>query len=161
MPLTPNERRALLYSMIISIVITIAAASAAPFWWHPFLRWAGFEAEIVALEGGCGGYQLYAQNRWAALGAAVRAGPSPDGKKINGYAGNEIVTVDGWVHSDVAYPTNSSPWDSDIWFHLADGTGWVSFAGLRSAPTTPDPTGFSTDGGIPPATPPDCEGRVA
>jgi hypothetical protein len=161
MPLTPNERRSLVYGTIISIVITAAAASAAPFWWHPFLRTIGAEPEVAALAGGCSGYQLYAQNRWAPTGAAVRVAPGPDAKKVNGFAGNEVVTVDGWVHGKVALPTNTAPWNSDIWFHLSDGSGWVSFPGLRSAPNSTDPTGRSPDGGIPPATPPDCQGHVA
>jgi len=67
--------------------------------------------------------------------------------------------VNGWVHGRVGYATNEPPFDSDVWFHLADGAGWVSFAGVRMNPTTFDPTG-TADGGPPAATSPSCEGAI-
>jgi hypothetical protein len=114
---------------------------------------------VTSLIGGCGGFQLYAQNRWAPFGAAVRESPSPAARQVAGIPGNGIVYVDGWIHGPVAYPLDSAPWNSDAWFHLADGTGWVSFAGTRAVPTDQDPTGRA-DGGIPAPTPPDCEGSI-
>jgi hypothetical protein len=116
-------------------------------------------SSVTPIIGGCQGFQLYAQNRWAPLGAAVRESPSAAARQVAGIPGNGIVYVDGWIHGPVAYPLNSEPWNSDVWFHLADGTGWVSFAGTRGVPTDIDPTGRA-DGGIPSPIPPDCEGSI-
>jgi hypothetical protein len=66
--------------------------------------------------------------------------------------------VNGYVHGDVAWPLNSAPWNSDIWFHVADG-GWVSFAGVRAVPTTYDPTGHE-DGGLAVKALPECQGLL-
>jgi hypothetical protein len=70
------------------------------------------------------------------------------------------IAVDEWVHSRPAYPTNSAPWNSDVWFHLADNSGWVSFAGVRATPVKHDPTGEDPDGGTPAPTSGRCEGSV-
>jgi hypothetical protein len=121
-------------------------------------EWTGHE--IASFSGGCGGYQLYAQNRWNPVGASVRGAPDTLARKVGGYGPNEVVAVDGWVHAKVAYPTNRTPWDSDVWFHLSDGSGWVSFAGVRGAPSDLDPTGRALDGGIPAGTPASCQGSL-
>lgn len=115
---------------------------------------------VASLIGGCTRYNLYAQNRFPPLGARVMAAPLPDAKKVDGRAGNEIVTVDGWVRTKAPYPTNPEPWNSDIWFHLADQSGWVSFAGVRSAPTSPDMNGRDPYGGEPAGLDRSCEGSV-
>jgi len=115
---------------------------------------------VLGFEGGCEPFTLYAQNRWAALGASVRAEPAPTGEKVGSFAPNELVTTDGWVRSRSAYPTNSPPWNSDAWFHLADNSGWVSFAAVRSDPTSPDPTGLDPDGGRPAPLSETCGGSI-
>lgn len=117
-------------------------------------------AGVAALIGECPRYNLYAQNRYPPLGARVMATPLPDAAKVGGRAGNEIVTVDGWVRTRAPYPTNSAPWNSDIWFHLADQSGWVSFAGVRSAPSSPDMNGHDPYGGEPAGLDRECEGTV-
>lgn len=106
----------------------------------------------------CPKFGVYAQNRWSPLGAAERSQPDVLSQKIGGFAGNEVIAVDGWLHTgkDV-YPTNTPPWNSDIWFHVANSPqGWVSFAGVRGEPVAPDPTGRA-DGGMPAPTPNACE----
>jgi hypothetical protein len=112
-------------------------------------------------SGGCKPFIVYAQNRWDPSGAAVRGEPSPLSAKIGGFAGNEVVAVNGWVDADKApYPNNPAPFNSAVYFHLVpDATGldkYVSFAGVRGEVTQPDPA--STDGGTPAPTAQDCKG---
>jgi hypothetical protein len=103
-------------------------AGSAPWWWPPVHRAvnSALGRETTAFSGGCGGYQLYAQNRWSSTGASIRRAPDALSAKVGGFGPNEIVAVDGSIHSKVAYPNNPSPWDSDVWFHLADDRGWVA-----------------------------------
>lgn len=110
--------------------------------------------------GGCDAFGVYAQNRWAPVGAAVREEPDVLSAKLSpSFAPNEVIAVDGWVSTgEPVYPTNPEPWNSDIWYHLANRDGWVSFAGVRAAPTEPDQTLRSPDGGQPAPTTPECEG---
>lgn len=114
-----------------------------------------------SFTGGCDVFRVYAQNRYAPLGAAVRAEPDVLSEKLEpSFAGNEVIAVDGWVETgEPAYPTNPAPWNSDVWFHLANRRGWVNFAAVRAEPTTPDPTGLARDGGAPASTAPDCRGE--
>lgn len=157
---TPFGRRA--EAIVISLLVTLVTAGSAPWWWPPVHRavdnWLG--REVASFSGGCGGYQIYAQNRWDPVGTAIRSAPDPLAKKLGGFGPNEIVAVDGWVHGKVPYPNNPAPWDSDVWFHLSDGRGWVSYAGVRGAPSEYDPTLHSQDGGIPPPTPSACAGTL-
>lgn len=107
--------------------------------------------------GGCDKFSVYAQNRWEPLGTAIRKEPDVLSEKIGGFAPNEVIAVNGWYDSgEPTYPTNSEPWNSSDWFRLANQEGWVSFAGVRGEPTSPDPTG-QADGGYPAVQLPDCE----
>lgn len=115
---------------------------------------------VSGLVGGCEAFTVFAQNRWAPLGTAVRAEPFGVAEKVGSFAPNELIAVDGWVRTRAPYPSNSEPWNSDKWFHLENNAGWVSFAGVRADPTTPDPTGFDEDGGRPAPTPDECSGSV-
>jgi hypothetical protein len=115
------------------------------------------ESQSPDADGGCEPFRVYAQNRWAPVGASERSEPDVLAIKTGGYAGNEVVAVDGWFDTDVpVYPSNSEPWDSDIWFRTTTG-GWVAFAAVRSKPSVLDPTGLSSDGGIPVVLDPACE----
>lgn len=148
-------------TVVISLLLAVITASSAPWWWPKVV---GLFDDLTgraaaSFSGGCGGYQLYAQNRWNPVGASIRQAPDPLARKSGGFSPNEIVAVDGWVHAKVAYPNNPVPYDSDVWFHLSDGNGWVAFGGVRGAPTDLDPTGRS-NGGIPAATPTDCRGQL-
>lgn len=110
-------------------------------------------------RGGCEKYRVYAQNRWQPYGTAIRQAPDVLSQKIGGFAPNEVIAVNGWIEAaEPAYPTNKAPWNSKKWLHLANQDGWVSFAGVRGAPVSEDPTGTSLDGGPVAATPPNCEG---
>jgi hypothetical protein len=118
-------------------------------------------SEVQDINGGCSKYIIYSQDRWKPYGAKLMATPYRDAKQIGGIPPNKLIYVDGWVHSEIAQPSNViPPWNSDIWFHLADGSGWVSLAGTRAVPTPPDPTGLSTNGGTPPPTPSKCEAAL-
>lgn len=110
-------------------------------------------------RGGCEAFRVYAQNRWDPLGTAVREEPNVLASKLDpSFAPNEVIAVDGWLDTgEPVYPTNPAPWNSGIWFRLANREGWISFAGVRGEPTTPDPTGLSDDGGLPALPPKDCE----
>ncbi len=109
------------------------------------------------MSGGCAAFQVFAQGRWKPYGTAVRRDPSVLSPQVGGYAENMSITVDGWVHSRPAYPTNTAPWNSDVWYHVSDG-GWVSFPGVRSTPVAEDPTGVDSDGGPPPPVSTACQG---
>lgn len=115
---------------------------------------------VVGMSGGCDGYQVFAQNRWDPRGAVARAAPNITARITDRFGRNESMIVDGWVHGRPAYPTNTAPWNSDIWLHLADDSGWVSFAGVRETPVSYDPTGLSKNGGTPVPTPGKCRGAV-
>lgn len=115
----------------------------------------------VSIVGGCQPFKIYAQNRWNPLGTAIREAPYPDAKQIGGFAPNQILFVNGWVRTRTGVETNTPPWNSDQWFHLADDTGWVSFAGVRADPTPFDPTGLDPDGGRPVPTAPECSAIAA
>ncbi|MDB5185940.1 MAG: hypothetical protein JWL85_463 [Candidatus Saccharibacteria bacterium] len=111
-------------------------------------------------QGGCEVFRVYAQNRWAPLGTAVREEPDVLSPKLDpSFAPNEVIAVNGWVETgEPVYPTNPSPWNSGKWYRVANRKGWVSFAGVRGEPTAPDPTGgFSKEGGQPAPLSPDCE----
>lgn len=92
---------------------------------------------VASFVAGCKPFNLHAQNRWDPIGAARWVAPMPTAKKEPAFGGNELVAIDGWVRTRAAYPTNSPPWNSSVWFHLADDSGWVSFAGVRAEPTPP------------------------
>lgn len=93
-------------------------------------------------KGGCKSFVVYAQNRWVPYGAAERSEPDKKAQKIGSYAPNEVITVNGWLHSGVkVYPDNQAPFNNDVWFHDANKPhGFVSFAGVRAELTQPDPT---------------------
>ncbi|WP_298800180.1 hypothetical protein [uncultured Pseudonocardia sp.] len=99
---------------------------------------------------------MFAQDRWDPLGATIRAAPRMTAEPIGTVAGNYTMFSDGFVHSEVAYPLNTAPWNNDVWFHVASG-GWVSFSGVRAVPTVHDPTGLA-DGGLPVPTLDSCLG---
>ena len=101
--------------------------------------------------GGCGRFHVYEQGRYATpgYGAALRVDPFPSAPRVDldpstermdGSASNTIIPVNGWVATEAPYLTNPDPWDSDVWFHLTNGTGWVSFAGVRAEPSSPEGT---------------------
>lgn len=119
-------------------------------------------SDITGMTGGCEPFRVYAQNRWAPLGTKVLAAPTygPDTEQVDAIAPNKVVWVDGWVRGNVAYPTNSTPWNSNVYFHLSDDSGWVTFAGVRAVPTSPDPTGYSPDGGKAVQVIDECEGML-
>lgn len=110
------------------------------------------------MVGGCAAFTVYAQNQFDPLGTKVWAEPRPAANSSHGFAPNELISVDGWVRTQTPYPSNSSPFDSDAWFHLANGAGWVSYAGVRSIPTDPSQGNFAEGYGAVPLDA-DCAGR--
>ena len=146
---------------LISLVTGLILLGSAPFWWHPFLRLVGREPRIAQISSTCGAYTIFAQGRWDPLGAALRAGPDGGAEKLGGFSANEPVVVDGWVHGVTMYPNNPEPFNNDVWFHLANGQGWVSFGGVRAQPVDRDPTDRDRNGGVPAPTPAGCASQVA
>jgi hypothetical protein len=146
--------------LVVTGVVTLATIST-PWWWHD-MPWAtsGPPPGVTGFSGGCDAYQVFAQNRWDPVGTVVRASPNVTSRRVDSYPANYSITVDGWVHSRPAYPTNTAPWNSDVWFHVADNSGWVSFPGVRATPVGHDPTGLSSAGGTPAATAKRCEGSA-
>jgi hypothetical protein len=115
---------------------------------------------VAGLVGGCERFTVFAQNRWDPRGAAVRAQPYRESNQVGNYDPNQLIPVNGWVRTRPAYPANTAPWNSDVWFHVADNSGWVAFAGVRADPTDYDPTGRATDGGRPAPRDPECSGSI-
>ena len=101
------------------------------------------------IVGDCTPFNLYAQNQYEPYGTLLWASPSPTASNSPAFGPNQLITVDGWVRERTPYPSNQPPWDSDAWFHLADNSGWVTFAGVRATPTTPDPQGGYGPGSSP------------
>ncbi len=115
---------------------------------------------VAAFTGGCEPFTVFAQDRWRPRGAAVREAPLPKSPKIAAFSGNALVTVDGWVRTQPPYPHNPEPFDNEYWFHLADDSGWVAFAGVRADSTPFDPTGLDQNGGRPAPLDSECSGVV-
>lgn len=161
-PQVADDRKVRRYmvSLVVVFLIAVAGASAIP-WWSKYVIGSGGPGKppVVGMSGGCTPFQVFTQNRWFPLGTAIRVQPSVLSTQVGTYAGNMSISVNGWALGQAAYPTNAPPWNSNVWFHLADGAGWVSFAGVRAAPTSPDPTGVAK-GGAPVPTLARCRGVV-
>ena len=148
----------------LSIVIAVLAAGSAPWWWK-YGPWesttavAGGPVDVQQISGGCPAFQLFAQGRWKPYGSTVRSQPNVESRVVTTSPENLSLAVDGWVHSRAAYPTNTAPFNSDAWYHLADSSGWVAFGGVRAVPTSEDPTGLA-DGGPPAPRAKSCQGAV-
>ncbi len=148
----------------VALVLAIAAATGPP-WWFSLVgiggsgRAAPPAGAVVGMSGGCAPFQVFAQGRWRTLGTAIRAAPNVLSAQLGSFPANMSISVNGWVYGRPAYPTNVSPWNSAVWFHLTDGAGWVSFPGVRATPVAFDPTGLAA-GGPPAPNPPNCEGAV-
>ena len=141
---------------VAATLVMLVAVGCLGFAWWQFRD--GAPRGIASFVGGCEPFTVHAQNRYSPVGAAIRAAPMPTASKVGSVGPNELVAVDGWVRTAPAYPTNSPPFDSDVWFHLADDSGWVSFAGVRSDPTAFDATGLAEDGGRPAPVAEECSG---
>jgi hypothetical protein len=147
-----------------ALVLAVAAATGPPWWFKA----VGLESthssspptgEGVGMSGGCAPFQVFAQGRWRPRGAAIRAAPSVLSTQVGSFPANMSISVNGWVYGRPAYPTNVAPWNNGVWYHLTDGVGWVSFAGVRATPVAFDPTGLA-DGGPPAPIASSCEGAV-
>ncbi len=147
-PFHPLDPRVILGGVI---VVVLGAAVVGP--WNKLTS-----DDPDDFVGGCAAFTVYAQNQFDPVGTKVWAEPRPTADNSHGFAPNELVKVDGWVRTQTPYPSNSSPWDSDAWFHLSNGAGWVSFAGVRSVPTDPSQGNFAAGPGAVPLDQ-DCDGR--
>jgi hypothetical protein len=151
------------WGTVISVVLTIVAAGSAPWWWR-YMPWVHSSDQpppaVAGMSGGCAPFEAIAQNRYPPYGAAIRTQPNALSTKVGSYTGNAVISVNGWVYGTADYPTNPPPWNSNIWFHLTDGAGWVAYPAVRAYPMTPDPDGLNPDGGPPVATSKSCEGEI-
>ncbi len=153
-----EKRRDLVIGAVITLVIGIALATGFP-WWFKYFESNSSNSAIVGFTGGCTSFTVYSENRWSPVGTEIRAAPNVLSSGEGSFAPNSKIQVNGWVVSRPAYPTNVAPFNSGVWYHLSNGQGWVSFPGVRAAPTTFDPTG-QADGGPPAPTPPQCKGAI-
>ncbi len=159
--LSRQTRLSLWIGSIVSLVLAVGAAGSAPWWWHlAFPTPAAPASAVVGMSGGCTPFQVFAQNRWQPYGTAIRAQPNVLSELVGTDPGNFSLSVNGWVYGRPPYPTNTPPWNSGVWYHLTDGAGWVSFAGVRSTPSSQDPAGLSKYGGNPAPTSRSCEGAL-
>lgn len=162
---TTGKHRGLIVAIVVSagssLVVGILLLTGVP--WPAkllgFHRNSAPPGAVVGFSGGCATYQIFAQNRWDPVGTAVRAQPNVLSAQEGSFPANMSIAVNGWVHGAPAYPTNAAPWNSDIWFHLADGAGWVSYPGVRAYPVSFDPTG-QAEGGPAAPTPSQCQGAM-
>ena len=99
----------------------------------------------------CAPFEVYAQNRWEPIGAAVREEPDIDSERVSAFNGNGKIIVKGWLDpKEDVYPYNSDPWNSTVWFELANEAGYVAFAAVRAETSKIDETGgYSDYGGEP------------
>ena len=119
----------------------------------------GDDDQGSGLVGGCPAFNVYAQNQFQPFGTLRWTAPEPTAGRSPGFSENELITLDGWVKAQSPYAGgNTPPWDADVWFHLADGSGWVTFAGVRAAATVPDPEGGFGPGSDPVPLDPTCQG---
>jgi hypothetical protein len=159
--LSKETKRSLWIGFLLSIILTVATLGSAPWWWHlAFPSSQASASAVVGMSGGCPPFQVFAQDRWKPYGAAIRAQPNVQSQLVGTDPGNFSLSVDGWVYSRAPYPTNTPPWNSNVWYHLTDGAGWVAFAGVRATPSAEDPTGLSKYGGDPAPNSRSCEGAV-
>ena len=107
--------------------------------------------------GDCERFPVYAQGRWPPMGTAVRSEPTRAAPQTDSIQPNVIISVDGWIRSDAPYPTNSAPWNENVWFRLTDRSGWVSFAGVRASPSHSGGTDGPAEGGWPVELLDECE----
>ena len=147
----------------VALVLAVAAATGPPWWFKAVgLESSGSPSppsSVVGMSGGCAPFQVFAQGRWRPLGTAIREAPSVLSTQVGSFPANMSISVNSWVYGRPAYPTNTTPWNSSVWFHLTGGAGWVSFPGVRAVPVAFDPTGLAA-GGPPAPTSPKCQGAV-
>lgn len=167
-PVRSQVSRLLATVTAVGIVATLGAISSAVAVATSLNDQSPRRPTVERFERGCAVRTVFAQGRWQPLGAVVRAAPRPNADVVDAVGPNEVLAVDGWVVGAVPYPHNPAPWNSAIWFHLADETGWVSFASVRATPTdntsaTPISGEQSTtpaEQGDPAEASPDCQGRL-
>ena len=121
--------------------------------------WRSSSDDKDHLVGGCAPFNVYSQYQFRPYGTLRWSAPEPTAPRTPGFSENELITVDGWVKAQSPYAaSNTPPWNADVWFHLADDGGWVTYAGVRSAATQPDPEGGFGPGSDPVPLDPDCQG---
>lgn len=153
-----------LIGIVVTVVLAAVLATGPPWWWKAVglehsksAAQAQTQGDVVGMSGGCAPFQVFAQGRWRPKGTAIREQPNVLSTQVGSFPANMSISVNGWVYGRAAYPTNTSPWNSSVWYHLTDGAGWVSFPGVRATPVAFDPTGRA-NGGPPAPTSADCEG---
>lgn len=122
------------------------------------------QPEVKQFVQGCAPYPVYSQNRFEPYGTSVRTKPdvlSPK-SKVTFFAPNEVIAVDGWTETGpIVFPDNPEPIRTNKWFHLANSDEYVSFAGVRGAPTSNyDPNSTSTDLGKLADLKPECKYKI-
>ena len=109
--------------------------------------------------GGCPAFNVYAQNQFQPFGTLRWTAPEPTAERSPGFSRERLAQFTGWVKAQSPYAGgNTPPWDADVWFHLADGSGWVTFVGARAAATVPDPESGFGPGSDPVPLDPTCQG---
>lgn len=124
------------------------------------------EVRISQLSGGCDSFVIYSKNRNSPGSTPIRLEPRLGAQQIDSAKPNRKLRVNAWVATGTpTYPGNEAPYDSDVWYHIANGVGfdgnfegWISFAGVRATRSElnsqPDPSNT----GIPAPLPPECKG---
>jgi hypothetical protein len=116
-------------------------------------------ATFIGSHANCDLFRAYAQNQWDPVGAEEHFRPTMSSNVVKRYGPNTVIPVDGWVHGSADFTVLGPPFNSDVWFHVGDGSGWIPAAGLRSAPTK-KPALTSPNGGPAVQSTANCEGSA-
>ena len=84
--------------IIFSVLLAVAAAGSAPWWWKYVDHGTTAGTAVVGMSGGCAPFQVFAQNRWAPAGTAIRDAPNVLSAQNGSFPRNMSISVDGWVN---------------------------------------------------------------
>jgi hypothetical protein len=156
------DRGSITISALVSLVSVLSLTAVAVPIFNQVRVWTNTgnaQTPVDLMKGGCATFSLFAQNQFDPSGAVTRSSPTPAARKLGSFGPNASVLVDGWVRGKPAIPNGMPPLDSDIWFHLANNSGWVAFPAVRAVPTEQKRSGQQTPQALAP-TPRSCEGQA-
>lgn len=91
-----------------------------------------------AVTGGCSPFTVWAQNEWAPYGVKVMSDITVNRTIVRHVAANDILEAGGWRAGHNPHPGNPGEFGRPIWFRLANRSGWVHIAGVRTRTTVPE-----------------------
>ncbi|GIE24608.1 hypothetical protein [Winogradskya humida] len=92
-------------------------------------------AVAVSVAGGCSPFIVWSQNEWEPYGVKVMTDTTVTRTIVRNVAPNDILEVSGWQKGFNPHAGNPGEFGRPIWFRLADGSGWLHMAGVRTGST--------------------------